>query len=188
MARLVARLCWLLAAAILCGCAAWCAAQPPPLPFPAAAQSAASSSLSSSAALPPFQLSEADRGAVLVAAARSGYSDSEALAIVQSAYYQHIPLTSLTAQPTEAASAAATAALLSSSSTCPPIDAQCSFARACAQCYSDQSGPRCLPCLALLECNGQPDCQLKHACRVCSNIDSSAADRPHACSQLAAHC
>ena len=168
--------------ALLCALCSPCGAQPPPLPLPAAAATASASAASS----PPLQLSATERTALLDAAARSGYSASEALSLVATAYRQHIPL------PGSAGSAAAASAsassLLSNSASCPPVDAGCSFARACAECYYDNRAARCLPCLQLLECQGQPHCQLTAACRVCSNIPRTAADRPTMCSQAEAHC
>ena len=178
------------AAAVLCCWSALCFAQPPLLPLPAAQfHSPSSVSAQSVAASPPVQLSAADRAALLDSAQRSGYSWSEALSIVQTAYNQHIPLPSTdSGQQSTVIAAAAVTALLSSSAACPPMDGSCSFARSCARCYYDHSTPRCLPCLALLECNNLPQCQVRQACRVCSSIDTAEADRPHACVQLAPHC
>ena len=167
------------AAVALCWLPGPCAAQPPPGPLTLPGPQSAVPASASAGAVP---LTADERASLLAAAARSGYSPSEALSIVQTAYDRHIPLLP------GAASTTASDRLLASTSACPPVDATCSFARACAQCYYDQSMPRCLPCLALLECGQQPDCQLQRACKVCSLIAPTAADRPHACTQLATHC
>ena len=168
-----------------------CFAQPPLPVLPSPTQSQSASYPASSSSSPAFHLSDVDRAALLDAATRSGYTASEALSIAQTAYSQHIQLPMFAGSPStpqSQQSAAASSALLSSSSSCPPADPTCSVAKACAKCFFDQSMHRCLPCLALLECKGQPGCQMQQACKVCSNIDGTEGDRPQLCNKLASHC